>query len=117
MVGPRTYLDSYMPTVRNRLNKLQSYSLPSNQYIDLTLGPSGSSYVAPANGWVKCTLDLATDGWVSVMSYWAQTGSISGYVTVLRPIRKNQVFDVSYIGYQNTIAFRFYYAVGSAPQS
>lgn len=44
-----------MQQVHNQLNKLQSYSLPGNRYIDLTLGPSGSTYTAPADGWFICS--------------------------------------------------------------
>ena len=40
-------------TLVNKTNKVQAAeaSMPSNRYIDLTLGASGQTYTAPANGW------------------------------------------------------------------
>ena len=40
-------------TLVTKTNKVQAAeaSMPSNRYIDLTLGASGTTYTAPANGW------------------------------------------------------------------
>ena len=33
---------------------MSGLGMPSSRYIDLTLGASGTTYTAPANGWVYC---------------------------------------------------------------
>lgn len=35
------------------LEYLSGLGMPSSKYIDLTLGASGTTYTAPANGWVN----------------------------------------------------------------
>ena len=41
---------------------LSSLGKPSNKYIGLTLGASGSTYTAPANGWFTCVKRAASAG-------------------------------------------------------
>ena len=41
---------------------LSSLCMPSDKYMDLTLGASGSKYTAPANGWFFCRIAPATSG-------------------------------------------------------
>lgn len=109
--------------VHNRLNKLQSFSLPSSSYINLTLGASGTNYTAPADGWFV---------------FWgATTGENNLYfrnltidepnqerrvytavgLTCSHPVPKNNIFSFRYDHPMNNVIFRFYYALGSAPQS
>lgn len=87
-------------------------AMPSSRYIDLTLGASGTYYTAPANGWVLCTLDLVANSWLEIHAVWAQNSNNNGYVSILAPLRKGEVFSVTYTGYLNTIYFRFIYAEG-----
>ena len=86
--------------------------MPSSRYIDLTLGASGTAYTAPANGWILCTLGLNANGWLAIHHFWAQNSNLDGYVSILRPLRKGEVFSVDYSGYVQTIFFRFIYAEG-----
>ena len=89
-------------------------SMPSNKYIDLTLGASGSTYTAPANGWVYlcsasswCAVGLSTG---SLMS--SSSPEIPGWGggRVFLPVKKGTIFAIEYSG---TIAFfRFIYAEG-----
>ena len=86
--------------------------MPSSRYINLTLGASGTAYTAPANGWILCTLGLNANGWLAILNFWAQNSNLDGYVSILRPLRKGEVFSVDYSGYVQTIFFRFIYAEG-----
>lgn len=93
--------------------KNASSMVPSNNYIDLTLGASGSIYTAPANGYVTIAGDngVATylgargdDGSDIVANWSAQSANFI-------PVRKGQSFGVAYSG--SVILFRFTYAQGS----
>ena len=52
----------------DKVNMLQASGagMPSGKYIDLTLGASGSTYTAPANGWFSMTLQPKGAGIVSL---------------------------------------------------
>lgn len=57
-------------SVVNKTSKVQAAeaSMPSNKYIDLTLGASGTSYTAPANGWFQFNgYATSPDGVVSLI--------------------------------------------------
>lgn len=91
-------------------------AMPSDRYIDLTLGASGSTYTAPADGWVVftaqgqgfCSLEQG-----STKVYNAFSELTGNYFSVLLPVRKG-AFKAYYKG-TNKIIFRFVYAVGSSP--
>ena len=105
-----------------KINKLQSYSLPSSSYIDLTLGPSGSSYTAPANGWFVVWASMTSQTYIQGTNTVNATGfyhitptgmTIAG--RGLLPVRKGDVMTFLYNA--NVEFIRFIYAVGSAPQT
>ena len=94
-------------------------SMPSNKYIDLTLGASGSTYTAPANGWFICskqsaastqylTINNATTNVTSVS--WVPAASSN--TAVFCPARKGDIVRVSYSLSGVTNLFRFIYAEG-----
>lgn len=108
-----------MLTVHNRLNKLQSYSLPSDKDIDLTLGASGSTYTAPANGWVHIDKTAtATGQYIALINIMTKINEIkiavqagntlTGYI----PVSKDETIRVDYTSGGKTNQFRFYYAEG-----
>ena len=108
-----------------KINKLQSYSLPSNQYIDLTLGASGSKYTAPADGWYCISkktnsanqmVNLISDTSSSIRIEIRSPNSDSNIYLYL-PIRKGDKVVCNYSAGGATQFFRFIYAQGSAPQS
>ena len=98
-------------------------AMPSNKYIDLELGASGTTYTAPADGWF----------WISVRSSAASQfinlgNGISGYtqnysvtsndqINLMRPVRKNEIVYIYYSTGGAVNDFRFIYACGSEPQS
>ena len=91
-------------------------SMPGNKYIDLTLGASGTSYTAPANGWV--VLVVKGNGYVSLSQgssvYNTNAGSQNWY-SVLLPVVKG----IFYANYKDVtpVRFQFYYAVGSESEA
>ena len=100
---------------RNDIAWLSGLGMPSDRYIDLTLGASGSSYTAPANGYVQ----LAKSG--NINQYAQITNGISilntapfngGSVNIWLPIKKGDYFIVTYDLSGATNYFRFYYAEG-----
>lgn len=100
--------------------------MPSNRYIDLTLGANGTSYIAPANGWIylsKVNTSGANDMSIvvndtndSITAKIAIKGSntVSGNASIIFiPVLKNDKFWVNYTYTGQTQAFRFTYAEGS----
>ena len=95
-------------------------AMPSNRYIDLTLGASGTTYTAPADGYVylwKATdatnqfitltnnsNGLAIHQWVSLAG-----GGCAGYV----PVKKGDIVSITYTAGGTTNVFRFIYAEGA----
>ena len=101
-------------------------SMPSNKYIDLTLNATGSSYTAPADGWVVLVYQTSKDStaWVEFtqdsdrVTYccFKPTG-MSGWIRLLVPVAKGLTFGISHKGLASgyTPRFKFFYAVGSEP--
>ncbi len=97
-----------------------SYGMPSDRYIDLTLGATGSTYTAPANGWFVCDLKAgATNFQVFIrnnnngMTANSISPASSGQSAVIMPCKKGDVISVYYGSYNSVNIFRFIYAVGS----
>lgn len=102
----------------NNSSTISGWSMPSDRYIDLTLGASGASYIAPANGWF----------WLSKKSsaanqYMNIGNNISGYVqnyssgasdvmNLMRPARKGETVFIYYNVAGSTNYFKFIYAEG-----
>lgn len=98
---------------------ISGLGMPSEKYIDLTLGASGSTYTAPANGWVYSNLASNTDNSVSGIS-----NKTKGYKTAIRksagyalglilPVANGDVFSIDYDGTATNYGLRFYYSKGS----
>lgn len=95
-------------------------SMPSDTYIDLTLGASGSRYTAPADGYFYLSKRAASNNQYTHIDN--KTNSIlleapvpysNANSTVLMPVIKGDIIQVNYNTTGNTEAFRFYYAEGS----
>lgn len=99
---------------------ITSLAAPSATYDTLTLGVSGTSYTAPADGYFcfagttsvnlgAIILANQTTGFYAPMSR-AQTG---GTIGTFLPVRKGDIMGIAYDGISSLILFRFYYAEGS----
>lgn len=94
------------------------WSMPSSRYIDLTLGASGATYTAPANGWF--VLDKRGNAG-QYLRLGPSYGYFGGNYTSNRsneecfsvcPVKKGDVVTVVYTTSGNTEVFKFYYAEG-----
>jgi hypothetical protein len=95
------------------------YAMPSNKYIDLTLGASGTTYTAPANGYFCLDKSLTTgNGEVymrcveNLLSTRFYAKSDTRAVHLFLPIKKNNTIVVTYTDAGKTNIFRFIYAEG-----
>ena len=94
-------------------------AMPSDRYVNLTLGSSGASYTAPADGYV--VFDKASSGANQYIRMTTSDGlrvlnnsTGSGqYLAVFLPVKKNQQFYVFYTAGGTTNSFRFVYAQGA----
>ena len=92
-------------------------SMPSGKYVDLTLGASGSTYTAPANGWVYCVgKTTASSSYISVdipNTFCGINGIAANQDLTLNQIavEAGTVFGVRY-GNVTLTLLRFVYAQG-----
>lgn len=96
---------------------LSGLGMPSSKYEDWTLGASGATYKAPANGYVN--LSKFTTGAQYIVLKNLTTGvSVSNvyyasfYLSSFLPVRKGESVEVSYSAAGPTNYFRFFYAEG-----
>lgn len=114
-----------------KVDKNSSWGFPSNRYIDLELGASGSTYTAPANGWYYyCRItagsqyvilavnstDLTNANTIRQTAEYCSSdvGTVNGLTVVgFVPVKRGD--KVTYIGNVNgaDLRFRFIYAEGS----
>ena len=93
-------------------------SMPSDNWIDLTIGASGATYTAPANGYYACR-NQSAQTYLSIknsnstvieneqMASWLPFNGNSCYI----PVKKGQTVQLNYSA--NTfLYFRFIYAEG-----
>ena len=109
-----------LSVVGGKLTATGGASMPSNRYIDLTLGKTGSTYTAPANGWfTRYIWGLTTAGYLYMRNNANQLvmetrstirgTAVSAYV----PVQKGQSILVNYDAVGTGNIFRFIYAEGS----
>lgn len=96
---------------------IAGYAMPSNKYIDLTLGASGTEYTAPANGWVVLSKSASSTGQYihlkcSVVESAIYAGSNGSNLITYIPVLKSANFKCNYNAGGNTNSFRFVYAEG-----
>ena len=110
----------------NDKSEISGWSMPSNRYIDLTLGASGTTYTAPADGWASAyDFVVQTNSILAIYQVsnrgignrLARPSKIS-YADAFIPCAKGDKFKLEYgdqTGNINTPKLRFYYTVGSEP--
>ena len=93
-------------------------SMPSSRYVELTLGASGSTYTAPADGWMYLQMAYVADKYVDIYNRTSGTGyimsaaSASTSLRTMTPCRKGDILSIQYTATTVQI-FRFIYAEGS----
>ena len=105
---------------RNDSSWVAAQGMPSNKYIDLILGASGSTYTAPANGYFYISKTSGrTNGYLQVANRYANSmTSVShcnietDWVFAWIPVKKGDVVVVLYNVTGTTNTFQFIYAEG-----
>ena len=102
-------------------NAITNMAMPSSRYDDLTLGASGNSYTAPADGYVYfCKVATANAQYIRIQN---EANSIAAeYIATANgnwcrcwmPIGKNSTYTVYYNAAGDTKYFRFIYANGAS---
>lgn len=95
--------------------KMAKASMPSDTYTDLTLGASGNTYTAPADGYYDLR-KAGNAGQFGLMGSTLETGASLGSDAILSlflPVRKGDVMLLRYSLTGTTYVFRFVYAQGS----
>lgn len=99
-----------------RKDTVANLTMPSTQYVNLTLGASGTEYTAPADGYVSLAKASGTSG--AFFNLFNKTKGIGftsdGYQTGNKylwiPVAKGDKFTISYTFSGSTTFFRFIYA-------
>lgn len=99
-------------------SSIKGWSLPSGIYKNLTLGASGSTYVAPADGWFCLNKGAGSSAKyiglgcnsIEIQAHsFASGDTLETYI----PVRRGGVVTAFYNATGTTNYFRFIYAVGS----
>ena len=90
--------------------------MPSSRYIDLTLGASGATYTAPADGYIDIRCGGSNGAFVKVTADVENMPVVNNnsVASLFVPVRKNSTFIIEYTT-TTVYIFRFLYAVGSEP--
>lgn len=107
-----------LEALNDKVDLSGSWSAPSSQYIDLTLGASGTTYTAPADGYYQCGINYNANGAYFVMSNnTARLASFSRHycndnweTRLFMPCKKGDVVQIGYSNKTSTNHFRFIYA-------
>ncbi len=97
---------------------ISGLGMPSNRYIDLTLGASGSTYTAPANGWfyisTYCNADTSMDFVTSNFHIIMRSGASSNHmIRGIIPAKKGDTVTPVYTAKLSNTFWQFIYAEGS----
>ena len=96
-------------------------AMPSNQYVNLTLGPNESRYTAPADGYFSyfaiADRDWGDMSFVNASGFSSCIGRapVTGGIRCSISCKKSDQIIVFFEGNPNVQHFRFYYCEGSKP--
>lgn len=102
-------------------SEISGYGMPSGKYIDLTLGASGSTYIAPANGWFYLDVNVEANGYIIISLIDENDNTIfrdgdqrtnKGELIANMPCLKGQVVKIAHAAISQTARFYFVYAEG-----
>jgi len=99
---------------------LANCAMPSGTYIDMTLGASGTDYIAPADGWFFVDKTTGTaNAYLNVfhtvtgMGYTVTGPAAGNTMRLSLPVAKGDTIRINYNMTGTTEFFRFVYAVGA----
>lgn len=106
----------------NDKSTISGWGMPSDKYIDLTLSTSGSSYIAPANGWFMLnkvsgisnnqSYIVLVNRKTNIKSQTVVYNYSSSILSAYLPIQKGDAVEILYNGTGEVKEFRFIYAEG-----
>lgn len=104
---------TYQAVDRNDSSWIAQQSMPSNKNINLTLGVSGTSYTAPANGYFNVVL-ICNGKWANI---YTSTGLYAAYAETKYasanfPVKKGDNLFINYDSGVTVNFFKFIYAQG-----
>lgn len=103
-----------------------TWAMPSDKYVDLTLGANGTQYTAPANGWFSFRKRVTTGSTLEYALLSNQTlggfcnnvtGNLNMLLGVTLPSKKGDTVLIGYTASGELSHLRFYYAVGSESEA
>lgn len=98
-------------------SSIAHYAMPSTTYTDLTLGASGSTYTAPADGWLNLRKKAGNQAQYIELSGRVNAISVAAYdgqgLSVWIPVSKDEIVATWYDASGTTERFRFIYANGA----
>ena len=98
---------------------IANQAMPSDRYIDLTLGANGTAYTAPVDGYFTISKQAGASGeYIDMLnaSNGMSTGIMSSSTLNCRcflPVSKNNTVTINYTLSGTTNTFRFIYANGA----
>lgn len=109
-------LSNITPT-QNVKSEITSWGMPSSNYVNLTLGASGATYTASANGYYYICKGAISKQFIDINNITANyrksmLSSNDNQCLIIMPVQKNDVIKISYTATGNLEAFRFIYAEG-----
>lgn len=103
----------------NNSSYIAHQSMPSNRYIDLTFGASGTTYSAPADGYFTVNKAATTSGeYIDIINNTNNT-NVNSIATgamncrLMIPVSKSDALTINYTVSGTTNWFRFVYANGT----
>lgn len=109
--------------IPNNSDLISGYSMPSDRYVDLELGASGTTYTAPANGWFLVSKNINSGQYIKIYNLPANSAkvmigacassSFANFNQVIGvPVKKGDRAQVTYTASGTTNWLRFVYAEG-----
>lgn len=114
-----SFNNAYQLFDKNDTTFITQQVMPGSKYVSLTLGASGATYIAPANGYFS--IDGQGPNWVDIAiirsglnyGYCYASRSSDNYVRTLIPVSKGNKCQILFdTAFTNLISFNFIYAEG-----
>lgn len=99
-------------------HQITNWAFPSERFITYSLGANEEQYIAPDFGWFALNKICENGTQISLMNITngfqsRSCASLTSALTVILPVRKNDLIKVLYNSTGNTNYFRFYYTNGN----